>query len=299
VTVVLKRKAFSVGLQLPKRTRKVGLWALAAPALLALSACSEKSKGEWSRVAMPEGASDRSASIISFWQYTWLAAIIVGVMVWGLIFYVLIRFRRRSPDEIPVQTRYNLPMEILYTIAPVVVVLVFFKFVVDHQADINAKSAEPDHVIKVVGQQWSWTFNYYQDQALDGQTSVYQVGTPAELPTLYLPAGESVRFELTSPDVVHSFWVPAFNYKLDVIPGKTNEFEMTPIREGSFEGRCAELCGTLHSRMLFNVEIVSPDEYAQQLQALEDAGNVGVALGGQEAITQDGLDDRVTEEDTQ
>jgi cytochrome c oxidase subunit II len=299
VTVVLKRKAFSVGLPLPERTRKVGLWVLAAPALLALSACSEKSKGEWNRVAMPEGASDKSASIISFWQYTWLAAIIVGVLVWGLIFYVIIRFRRRSPDEIPVQTRYNLPMEILYTIAPVVVVLVFFKFVVDHQADINAKTPDPDHVIKVVGQQWSWTFNYYQDQALDGQTSVYQVGTPAELPTLYLPVGESVRFELTSPDVVHSFWVPAFNYKLDVIPGKTNEFEMTPIREGSFEGRCAELCGTYHSRMLFNVEIVSPDEYAQHLQELRDAGNVGVALGGQEAITQDGLDDRVTEEETQ
>jgi len=299
VTVVMKREAFSVGLQLPKRTRKVGLWALAAPALLTLSACSEKTQGEWNRVAMPEGASDRSESIIQFWQYTWLAAMIVGVLVWGLIFYVCIRFRRRSPDEIPVQTRYNLPMEILYTIAPVIVVLVFFKFVVDTLGDVNDKSEEPDHVVRVVGQQWSWTFNYVRDQALDGQTTVYEVGTPAELPTLYLPVGETVRFQLTSPDVVHSFWIPAFNYKLDVIPGRTNEFEMTPIRTGSFEGRCAELCGTYHSRMLFNVEIVSPDEYAEHLQQLQDAGNVGLAVGGQEAITQDGLENRTTEKEIQ
>jgi cytochrome c oxidase subunit 2 len=224
---------------------------------------------------------------------------IVGVLVWGLIFYVCIRFRRRDPDEIPVQTRYNLPMEILYTIAPVIVVLVFFKFVVDTLGDVQDKSEKPDHVVRVVGQQWSWTFNYVEDQALDGQTTVFEAGTPAELPTLYLPVGESVRFELTSPDVVHSFWIPAFNYKLDVIPGRSNEFQMTPIRTGSFEGRCAELCGTYHSRMLFNVEIVSPDEYAQHLQQLQDAGNVGLAVGGQEAITQDGLQNRTTEKEIQ
>jgi cytochrome c oxidase subunit II len=278
-----------VGLQLPERVRKVGVLALAAPALLALSACSEQEKGEWDRLAMPEGASDRSDNVIMFWQWTWLAAAIVGVLVCALIFYALIRFRRRSDDEIPVQTRYNLPMEILYTIAPVVVVLVFFKFVVDVQEDLT-EEVQTDHTIKVVGQQWSWTFNYIEDEALDGETSVYQVGTPAEMPTLYLPVGESVRFELSSPDVVHSFWVPAFTYKLDVIPGRDNAFTMTPNREGTFAGKCAELCGTYHSRMLFNVEVVSAERYAEHLRELEELGNVGVALGGSEAVTQDGLD---------
>jgi cytochrome c oxidase subunit 2 len=186
-------------------------------------------------------------------------------------------------------------MEILYTIAPVLVVLAFFKFVIDTQTDVNAAVEEPDHVIKVVGQQWSWTFNYIEDDALDGQTSVYQVGTPAEMPTLYLPVDETVRFELSSPDVVHSFWVPAFSYKLDVVPGRDNAFSLTPIREGSFVGKCAELCGTYHSRMLFNVEVVSAEEYAEHLRDLEAQGNVGVALGGAEVLVQDGLTPAETE----
>ena len=238
---------------------------------------------------MPEGASDRSASVIEFWQWTWVAAMAVGILTWGLILYAVVRFRRRDNNEIPVQTRYNLPMEILYTIAPVVVVLVFFKFVIDVQEDVT-EEVDAEHTIAVVGQQWSWTFNYIEDEALDGQTSVYDVGTPAEIPTLYLPVGESVRFELSSPDVIHSFWVPAFTYKLDVVPGRDNAFTMTPEREGTFAGKCAELCGTYHSRMLFNVEVVSPEEYAERLAALEEQGNVGVAKGGSEVITQDGLD---------
>ena len=86
---------------------------------------------------MPEPATDRAPLIDTLWRYGWLAAIIVGVFVWGLMFYAAFKFRRRSDDEIPVQTRYNLPMEILYTIAPVIVVLVFFKFVIDVQDEVT------------------------------------------------------------------------------------------------------------------------------------------------------------------
>jgi cytochrome c oxidase subunit 2 len=143
--------------------------------------------------------------------------------------------------------------------------------------------------VKVVGQQWSWTFNYYNDQALGGSTSVYEVGTPAQLPTLYLPVGESVKFELISPDVIHDFWVPAFTYKMDVVPGRNNSWSMTPTREGTFAGKCAELCGTYHSRMLFNVKVVSHDQYVAELKKLQAAGNVGLAIGGSEAHLQDGL----------
>jgi cytochrome c oxidase subunit 2 len=242
---------------------------------------------------MPEGASDKSGAIIEFWQWTWVAALCVGVLVWGLIFYAIFRFRRRSEDEIPVQTRYNLPMEILYTVAPVVVVLVFFHFVIDNQDKID-KHTRADHVVQVVGQQWSWTFNYYKDDALGGQTTVYEAGTPAQLPTLYLPVGESVQFILNSPDVIHSFWVPAFSYKLDVIPGRQNTFTMTPIRQGTFEGKCAELCGTYHSRMLFNVKVVSHQVFVQELQKLQQEGNVGLALGGSNARTQAGLNTNST-----
>jgi cytochrome c oxidase subunit 2 len=193
-------------------------------------------------------------------------------------------------------------MEILYTVAPVIVVLVFFKFVVDVQTTESKEFDHPDHTIRVVGQQWSWTFNYVDDSALGGNASgdvatcangsdtcVYEVGTPAQLPTLYLPVGETVHFEFSSPDVIHDFWVPAFTYKIDVVPGRLNGFDLTPTREGTFQGKCAELCGTYHSRMLFNVKVVSSDEYAAQLEKLKEQGNVGVALGGSESTTQDGL----------
>ena len=280
-----------MGVLLSKRVRRTGWWALPAATLLALTGCSQEDQDEWSRVAMPEGASDRSGAIIEFWQWSWVAAIIIGVLVWGLIFYAVFRFRRRSDDEVPVQTRYNLPMEILYTVAPVVIVLVFFIYVLRNQELIDETEEEPDHTVKVVGQQWSWTFNYIEDEALDGQTSVFEPGTPQQQPTLYLPVNESVEFQLSSPDVIHSFWVPAFSYKLDAVPGRDNSFQMTPTREGTYDGKCAELCGTYHSRMLFKVEVVSAERFAEELQALEDAGNVGEALGGSEVTTQDGLDD--------
>jgi cytochrome c oxidase subunit 2 len=269
--------------------RKVGGWALLVPATVLLSSCSQQDKDEWGRVAMPEGASDRAGHILTFWQWSWLAAIIVGVLVWGLIFFAAFKFRRRNDEDVPVQTRYNLPMEILYTIAPVIVVLVFFKFVVTTQDAVQKDVGTPDHVIKVVGQQWSWTFNYYQDDAVGGQT-VFEAGTPADRPTLYLPVDETVQFQLSSPDVVHSFWIPAFNYKMDVIPGRHNTFSLTPTREGSYQGRCAELCGTYHSRMLFNVEVVSKERFTQELKKLQEQGNTGLALGGSDATTQAGLD---------
>ena len=278
-----------MGLQLPKRARRLTGVAL-IPLLLLLASCSQAQQDEWKRGAMPEAASDRSDAMIEFWQWTWVAALVVGVLVWGLIFYAIIAFRRRSDDEIPVQTRYNLPMEILYTVAPVIVVLVLFDYVVKVQNEV-LEEPEPDHVINVVGQKWSWSFNYVEDEALDGKTTVNVVGTPAEPPTLVLPVDESVRFDLSSPDVIHSFWVAGFHYKEDVIPGKTNTFTLTPTREGSYRGKCAELCGVYHSRMLFNVEIVSADEYAAYLKRLsENPDNVGLFRGGRAADTKFGLD---------
>jgi cytochrome c oxidase subunit 2 len=258
--------------------------------LLLLASCSEADRAEWKRGAMPEAVSDRSDTIIEFWQWTWVAALAVGLLVWGLIFYAIIAFRRRSDDEIPVQTRYNLPMEILYTVAPVIVVLVLFDYVIKVQ-DKVLEAPEPDHTINVVGQKWAWSFNYVKDEALDGETTVNVVGTPAEPPTLVLPVNETVRFNLKSPDVIHSFWVAGFHYKEDVIPGQENWFTLTPTREGSYRGKCAELCGVYHSRMLFNVDIVSADEYADYLKKLsENPNNVGLFEGGRYAETQAGLE---------
>ena len=279
-----------MGLQLPKRVGKVGLAVVLSASLLSLGACAAEDKAQIKRLALPTPASDRAQPVYDLWHGAWLAAIIVGILVWGLILYAAFAFRRRHPDEIPVQTRYNLPIEILYTVAPIIVVLVLFYFTVNVQNQVVAKSSSTaDHHVQVVGQQWSWTFNYVDDKALGGSTTVYDVGTTAERPTLYLPKGESVFFTLTSPDVIHSFWVPAFIFKLDVIPGRENTFELTPTTEGTFAGRCAELCGTYHSRMLFDVKVVSPADYAAHLRDLQKKGQTGLVTGGRNADTQVGL----------
>lgn len=275
-----------MGLQLPKRARSVALGAVTAAGLVLLSACSAEDQAQIRRLAMPEPASAEAPAIFELWKWSWLAAILTGLVVWGLIGYACVRYRRRRDDEIPVQTRYNLPIEIFYTVAPVMMVIVFFFFTVDAQNKVLANPA-PDHTVTVVGQQWSWTFNYENESAVGGQT-VYEAGTTADAPTLVLPVDRTVRFELRSPDVIHSFWVPAFLFKMDVVPGRDNYFTLTPNRIGTYVGKCAELCGAYHSRMLFNVDVVSQADYEQHLRELEARGNVGRVTGGSDANTAPG-----------
>jgi cytochrome c oxidase subunit 2 len=282
-------------LHLASRTRRAGVATVAAAGLLLLGGCSQHEKESITRLAEPVGASDRAVGLHHLWMGAWLAAILVGILVWGLIGYASIKFRRKRDDEIPVQTRYNLPIEILYTVAPVIMVLVFFFFTVQEQNRVlpTSSSTKPDHVVTVVGQQWSWTFNYDKDPALDGHTTVYDVGTTAVFPTLYLPVDKSVEIKLRSPDVIHSFWVPAFLFKMDVFPGRDNHFSFTPTRIGTYRGHCAELCGTYHGRMLFDVKVVSATQYANHLKQLQQQGNVGPALGGSEVNQQNGLVNKV------
>jgi cytochrome c oxidase subunit II len=251
---------------------------------------------------MPVGVTKQAETVQSLWNGSWIAALATGVVVWGLILWSVAfhRKKKHSKEELPPQVRYNLPIEILYTVAPVIVVLVLFYFTVVTQNEVLAEATEsgpPDHTVTVVGQQWSWTFNYDEDEALDGSTTVYDVGTPADRPTLVLPVNESVDIQLRSPDVIHSFWVPAFLFKLDVVPGRDNHFGFTPTRTGTFVGRCAELCGTYHSRMLFDVRIVSAEEYASHLRRLQQLGNVGQNLGGSEVNQQNGLQNEVQDND--
>jgi cytochrome c oxidase subunit 2 len=287
-----------VGLHLPKRARNAVVGAAAGSSLLFLTGCSDEDRSQIKRLAMPVPATKEAQHIYDLWHWSWLAAILTGVLVWGLIIYAMIAFRRRSETEIPVQTRYNLPIEILYTLAPVMMVIVFFFYTVQAQDDVlhapkdlREANAQADLNVTVVGQQWSWTFNYTKGSDVVTQP-VYDVGTTADRPTLWLVKGRSVSFDLYSPDVIHSFWVPEFLFKMDVVPGrqKYNHFTFTPTRTGTFEGRCAELCGVYHSRMLFNVKVTDQASFDAHLEQLQKAGQTGIALGGSEVNTQDGLD---------
>ncbi len=249
--------------------RRVALWSVLLVTLLAASGCSWE---ETKRLALPEAASDRAPIIYDVWVGFWIGAAIVGVLVWGLIAYVCVHYRRRSDDEVPPQTRYNLPLEVLYTAAPFIVILVLFFHTVTSQNEVLAEG-DAEHEVRVVAQKWSWGFNYLDE-------GVYEIGTPAEPADLYLPVDEVVGFDLESSDVIHGFWVPEFYFKQDTFPGvNQNYFELTPTREGQFRGRCTELCGMYHSRMLFDVYIVPRDEYEEHIEELRAAGQVGDPRG--------------------
>ena len=169
-------------------------------------------------------------------------------------------------------------------------VVVFFFHTVNAQNAILEEVDDPDHIIVVVGQQWQWTFNYTEEDAIEAP-NVYEFGTASYIPTLVLPVDETVEFQLHSPDVIHDFWITGFLMKMDVVPGQVNHFQVTPKQLGSYSGKCAELCGVSHSRMVFNVEVVSREDYDAYLQDKEAAGMVSEEplTGGSNADTQAGL----------
>jgi cytochrome c oxidase subunit 2 len=260
-----------------------------AATVLVLSGCSPYDESDIKRLALPVPASDRTDPVWDLWLGSWIAVLVVFVLVFGLMVYAMIRFRKRD-DSPPSQIRYHLPLEVLYTIAPCIIVAVFFFHTVTAQNAILKEVKNPDHEIIVVGSKWQWAFDYLDEQAVDGG-DVFDVGTPADPANLYLPVNESVRFVLKSPDVIHSFWIPEFYFKLDVVPGKKpfNQFDVTPTRKGTFTGRCAELCGLYHSRMIFKVHVVSRAEYDKHLNELKKLGQVGAPVGAARADTIAGL----------
>ncbi|MEU6894555.1 cytochrome c oxidase subunit II [Streptomyces sp. NPDC046557] len=300
----------------PRRPmRRKLLQALTAGAVLATATGCSYNWHNFPRLGMPTPVTEEAPRILSLWQGSWAAALVTGILVWGLILWSVIFHRRsRTKVEVPPQTRYNMPIEALYTVVPLIIVSVLFYFTARDESKLLSLSAKPAHTINVIGYQWSWGFNYVENVDGDGATpkagevpknlanipdrftkdfpagaeGVYDKGVPGERnpqtnnpgPTLYLPKGEKVRFILSSNDVIHSFWVVPFLFKQDVIPGHTNVFEVTPDQFGTYKGKCAELCGVDHSRMLFNVKIVSPAEYQAHLKELAAKGQTGFLPAG-------------------
>jgi cytochrome c oxidase subunit II len=200
------------------------------------------------------------------WRGAWLAAGAVGIFTAALILWPVLRHRRKEGDpQYPKQTQYNIPVEIAYTIIPFVIVAVLFYFTARDQAVITAKEpSQVQHTIDVTGFQWSWQFGHQ-----DGGKEAVVTGTPAQPPTLVLPQGERVAFNIYSPDVVHGFWIPAFMIQIQNIPGVTNRIEFTANKLGEYPGRCNILCGRNHSQMVFKVKVVTPEEYDTYVETLK------------------------------
>jgi cytochrome c oxidase subunit 2 len=174
---------------------------------------------------------------------------IVFVFVQGLIIYCIVRFRARSADDAPVQVHGNARLEIGWTIVPAAILAIIGVFTVVTVFDINKKASGAEVVhVKVIGHQWWWEYQYPD----------LNIVTANEL---HIPVGKTVQLEMTSADVIHSFWPPKLAGKLDVVPGRTNYMKLEADHAGAYSGQCAEFCGLSHANMRLMVMADGADDW--------------------------------------
>jgi cytochrome c oxidase subunit 2 len=265
-----------------RRLRWLAIPVVATVALV-LSGCTQQELTGY--LPTLPGTTNQVDRIIGLWNTSWIVLLGVGLIAWGLMIWATIVYRRRKGETgVPVQLRYNMPIEIFFTVVPLIMIVGFFFFTARDEAAIEARFDKPDVTIQAFGKQWAWDFNYtnynvyysgIQVQPSTDPNAPQGSIDPASIPTLYLPVGKKVEIQLQARDVIHSFWVIDFLYKKDMIPGKTNYMSVIPEREGTFRGKCAELCGEFHSQMLFNVKVVSQAEYDAYIKKLRDEGFSG------------------------
>ncbi|MFE6994423.1 cytochrome c oxidase subunit II [Microbacterium sp. NPDC057659] len=231
-------------------------------------------------------ATNQTARVESLWVNSWIVLLAVGIITWGLMGWALAVYRRRKGQTgLPVQLRYNMPIEILYTVIPLIFIMGMFFFTARDQTEIETQWKNPDVEVTAIAKQWAWDFQYDGEQK-DNSDAVWTMGVQAQadangnidrdkLPTLVLPVDQKVKIDLQSRDVIHSFWIIDFLYKKDMYIGKDNSWSFIPTRIGEYDGKCAELCGEYHSMMLFNVKVVSQADYQDYLDELRDKGNTG------------------------
>jgi cytochrome c oxidase subunit 2 len=216
----------------------------------------------------PEPKTDAAKSVFTLYNIVFAMGVLVFLGVEGFIVYSVFRYRRRD-DRLPPQTHGNTIIEIIWTAIPTVMVFILFVLSVGSLAAIEATSDSDQGIdIEVDGFQWQWQFRYLDgDDNPDNDVSV--VGQPPDPPVMVVPVGEPVHLTLVSRDVIHSFFVPNFLIKRDLIPvpeGDTvNELSFTVSEAGTYGGQCAEFCGQLHADMTFTVQAVSRAEFDEWL----------------------------------
>ena len=230
---------------------------------LLLSGCSF---ADLPRFGWPEGITPQAQRMQYFWSSAFIAALCVGVLVWGLMFWAFIVYHKRKSGPLyPKQTKENLPLELVYTFVPFLMVGVLFYFTVTTENFALEEQPNPDVTVEVTAFKWNWEFSY-PGTSVPGGGEVHTIGTSDEIPLLVLPANKLVQYNLRSKDVIHSFWTIDFLFKRDVFPypeqnQSVNHFQNTIEQTGAFVGRCAELCGTYHSAMSFEVRAVPENIY--------------------------------------
>lgn len=227
------------------------------------------------------GATTQGQAEFKLWSWMTIAGFAVAVLVWGLILWAVVAYRRRDPDKMPKQFHGNHVLEVIYTVVPLIMIAVIFFYTVTTENKIDSLTSDPAVTIKVTGFQWGWSFQYLNSAGK--QIALVETAQPrpavlagnplsSEYPRFELPVGETTHIVLVSNDVVHTFYIPAFNFGRYALPGVTNNFDFTPVKLGAYPGHCAQYCGLYHSEMLFSVAVVSPSAFRTWLNAQSSSG---------------------------
>jgi len=277
-----------------RAVRRVSLAGLLGLVSVLVSGCSI---ADLPRYGWPEGITPQAKRMQEFWSGSFTAALLVGVGVWGLMFWAFIVYRKRKNGPLyPKQTKENLPLELIYTAVPFLMVGVLFYFTVTTENVVLDKDDDPAVTIDVTAFKWNWDFGY-QDTEVPGGGEVHTIGTSEQVPILVLPANQVIQYELRSKDVIHSFWTIDFLFKRDVFPHPEenqtdNVFQNTIDETGAFVGRCAELCGTYHSAMNFEVRSVPQSVYDAYIDLRQSVNPVtGQPFTAADALAAVGEDD--------
>lgn len=199
----------------------------------------------------PERASTTASEVDALYVFLLVVSIGMSVLIFGCVFYFAIKYRRRSDDERPALIPGSIPLEVTWSVIPFLVMLVMFAW--GAKLYFQNYDAPPKNSLDVyvTGKQWMWKVQYPSGKR--------------EINELHVPLGQPVKLTLASEDVIHSFYVPAFRLKHDVVPGSYQTFWFEPSKLGRYHIFCAEYCGTNHSRMIGWVTVMEPAAYASWL----------------------------------
>ena len=305
--------------------RKAGLAGVVALGGFALAGCDVAAPTAIENLVgfgWPKGITPEAESMYNFWIWVWVAAWIVGFIMWGLFLTAIFRWSAKKAQkdgkgEFPKQLQYNVPLEMALTIMPILIIMGLFFFTVQAQQKVTALDKNPEVTVDVTAYQWNWKFGYAENK-VDGENydgadverqklaeesaidpegtpnpnpihgkstgdisylnfnKIETVGSTEEIPVLVLPVDTPIEFRLASGDVSHGFWIPEFLFKRDVYshPEKNAQerrFQVEKIEEkGAFVGRCAEMCGTYHAMMNFEIRTVDRADFNEYLKFREE-----------------------------
>lgn len=210
---------------------------------------------------LPSTVTDRGARVSDLYGWFMIASAVVFAVVIGLMLWSIVRYRGQPGRdvELPPQIHGNMAFEVTWWALPSLLVIVLLVLTAGVLHEVDARAEDPALTVEVAGFQWGWRFTYV-DQG------VVVTGTAEEPPTLELPTGRTIAFEIVSRDVIHSFNVPPFLIKRDAVPGRTNRFDVVIEDEGTYGGQCGEFCGLLHARQRFEINAVSSDAFDAWLE---------------------------------